>query len=108
MNRLMDTRRIQENNLSFGSRHDPAHYVSRGLGFIGDDGDLLADQAIQESGFSGVRPSDDRNEPGLSHVLSVRESSTSSVGRAGGRPQELRFRLRRVRSFLLERAIFRT
>mgnify|MGYP007076518620 CR=1 FL=1 len=44
--RLMDTRRIQENDLSLLTGIDRLDAVSGGLGLLGCDRDLLADQII--------------------------------------------------------------
>ena len=41
-----------------------------GLGLIGDDGELVADDAVQQRRLSRVRAADQRNEPGL-HVYSL-------------------------------------
>ena len=61
----MDPRRIDEHDLRFGQGDHALDGRPRGLRFIGDDGHLLADERIQQRGFSGVRPADDGDEPRL-------------------------------------------
>jgi hypothetical protein len=63
--RAMDAGRIDEDGLPFGIVLDPHDAVARRLGFIGDDCELLADDAVQEGRFAGVRPSDERDESGF-------------------------------------------
>ena len=58
-------RRIDENDLRFRQGDHALYGRPRGLRLIGDDGHLLAHQCIQQRGFSGVRPADDRDEPRL-------------------------------------------
>ena len=61
----VDTGRIDENDLRFGQSDHALDGRPGGLRLIGDDGHFLADQGIQQRGFSGVRPADDGDEPRL-------------------------------------------
>jgi hypothetical protein len=44
--------------LTFGLVDDALNLETRGLWFIGNRGDLLADELIQQSGLPGIRPAD--------------------------------------------------
>src|SRR6185369_15482480 len=56
--------RVDENDLTFGSGNDALDAVAGGLRLGGDDGDFLADEAVEERGFAGVRAADDSDEAG--------------------------------------------
>src|SRR5262245_64879920 len=106
MNRLMDTWRVQKSNLSFGPCNYAPNHMPRCLRLVCNNGNFFSDEAIQKCGFPRVRPAQDRNETGLSHVLWARESSTSNAALAAGLHRVLRFQLRRARFFLQVRVIF--
>ena len=71
---LVDARGVDEDDLgggvagvgfSFfaeGEFEDSVDAGSRRLGFVGDDGELLAEQRVEQSGFAGVWPADDGDE----------------------------------------------
>ena len=62
--RFVNTGRIDENDLAIGARDDALDAIASGLRFRGDDGDFLADEAVQQSRFAGVRTTDDGDESG--------------------------------------------
>ena len=92
----------REHDLAFRTVTMPRTDVTGRLRFVGDDGNFLADEAVQERGLSGIRPADDRNKSGF-HVMlsSFRNESLQpqSHGRAVGPRRALRFPFRRARSF---------
>ena len=51
---FVNARRIDENDLSFGRGENALNRRACGLRLIGDDGDLLAYQSVQQSRFAGV------------------------------------------------------
>ncbi len=51
--------------LLLGNVNDPQNAVARGLGLGADDGQLLADQGIQERGFAGVGTAQNADESGV-------------------------------------------
>ena len=57
--RLVDARVIDENDLAFVGRVDAQDADPRRLRLVGDDGDFLAEQAVEQGGFSDVRPADE-------------------------------------------------
>ena len=57
--RLEDARRIHEHDLRLAAHRDAAHRHARGLHLVADDGDLGADQRIDQRGFAGIRRADD-------------------------------------------------
>ena len=60
--RLMQTRRIEENNLPALVRRHAHDAVARRLRAVGDDGDLFADHRVHEGGFADVRAADNRGK----------------------------------------------
>ncbi len=71
--RLMEARRVDENELRVPFRHDAADAVARGLRFIRDDGDLLPDEAVDQRGFADVRAAGDGYHNGFcTHFVSPR------------------------------------
>jgi hypothetical protein len=56
---------IDEDDLRFGQSDHALDGRPCGLRLIGDDGNLLADEGVQQSGLSGVGPADDGDEPRL-------------------------------------------
>ena len=61
----MHTRRVDEHDLSFGIVANAGNAIARGLRLVGNDGELLADQTVEEGGLAGVGPADQRDEPAL-------------------------------------------
>ena len=59
MARLVNARRVDENDLAFGKRYDAFYSVTGGLRLIRDGGDLLADEPVQERGFARIRTADE-------------------------------------------------
>src|SRR5262249_14251648 len=55
---FMQSWRIDEDDLPLFIRHDSLDAVASRLRFRRDDGDFLADEAIEQGGFSGIRASD--------------------------------------------------
>ena len=60
----MEAGRVDEHDLAFRARDDALDAIARGLRLCGDDGDFLADEAIEERGFSRVGATDDGDEAG--------------------------------------------
>ena len=56
--RLVDTRRVDQNDLSVGPCDDSLNSVSSRLWFIGNRGDLFTHQTVQKRAFAGVETSD--------------------------------------------------
>ena len=65
----VDSRCIQEYNLTVRSRINRLNTVSGGLGLSGSDGNLLPHQTVNEGGFPHIGPADQRGEAGA-EVLS--------------------------------------
>src|SRR5215213_2578282 len=63
--RLVYPRRVDENDLSFGPRQHAADARAGRLRLIGDDGDLLADNFIEQSRLARVRAAYERYRAGL-------------------------------------------
>ena len=61
----MDTRRVQEYNLSLVAGIDRQDTVSCGLVLIGCDGEFLADQLVHQGGLSHVRPAKQSGKTGF-------------------------------------------
>ena len=54
-----------EHDLAFGTMDDAVIGVARGLRFGRDDGDLGADQRIEQRGFADVGATDEHGEAGF-------------------------------------------
>ncbi len=67
--RVVQSRRIDENDLAALFRHDALNAISRGLRFGGDDGDLLTNKPVEQRGFARIWPADDSDEPGARIAL---------------------------------------
>src|SRR6266571_361111 len=104
MNRLMDPGSVEKCDLSFRPVHNPTDHVPCGLWLIRDDGYLLADNAIQQCRFSGIRPADNRDKSRLTDELSEPGFSNEAAVRGGGLHRVLRSRRRRARSSLPAKA----
>ena len=72
----MNSGRVDEDRLPLGIVLDAQDAVARGLRLVGDDGELLADDAVQEGRLAGVRAADQRNESRF-HVIPARARSFS-------------------------------
>ena len=66
---LVDAGGIYENNLPLLIVPDAEDARPRRLRLVGNDGKFLADQSIEESGFTGVGPAKERDEAGLHIIL---------------------------------------
>ena len=62
---LVDSRRIQKNDLAFGEVLDPEKAVAGGLGSVGDDGQLLAQETVEERRLAGIGPPDKGDKAGF-------------------------------------------
>ena len=60
--RLENAGRVDEHDLRFARDRDAAHDIARGLHLGRDDGDLGADQRVDQRRFAGVRRADDGDE----------------------------------------------
>ncbi len=60
--RVVQSGRVDEHNLAALLRHDALDAVSCGLRLGCDDGDLLADQVIEQRRFAGIGAADNGNE----------------------------------------------
>ncbi len=56
---LVDARRIDEDDLAAGRGLDSQDGVARSLGLVGGDGQLHAEDAVQQGRFADVGPADD-------------------------------------------------
>ena len=64
----MKSRRVEQHVLRVAAVHHAVDAVARGLGLVGDDGDLLAHKGVGQAGFADVRPSADSDHSGLRFV----------------------------------------
>src|SRR4029077_17947718 len=55
----VDTRRINQNDLTFGASDDAANLEARRLWLIGNGSDLFADQTIKQRRLARIRPADE-------------------------------------------------
>ena len=62
--RRKDTRRIDQNNLRLTVHTDTAHGKARGLDLLGDDGDLGANQTIDQRRLARIGRSNNGDETG--------------------------------------------
>src|SRR5438093_12142616 len=102
----MNARRIEKNNLAIRPGHDSPDDASCGLRLIRNDGNFLADEMIEQCGFSGIWSSDNRNDSGFHYATTSCASGPEALAgdgaRAGGRLRAPRPQLPRVRFFLPE------
>ena len=79
----MNSGRIHQDNLRASSMDDAQDAVSCRLRFFGNDGNLGADQRIEQRAFPGVRTADDGDKSGpknggfMGHENQERASGTS-------------------------------
>ena len=59
---LVDPRRVEEDDLAGLVRMDAEDAVARRLGLIGDDRDLMLDDAVDECRLADIRAADDGDE----------------------------------------------
>lgn len=62
MFRLVDARRVEEDDLAFVIRMDAEDAVARRLCLIGDDRDFMLDDAVDECRLANIRAADDGDE----------------------------------------------
>ena len=62
MFRLVDARRVEEDDLTFVVRMDTEDAVARRLGLIGDNRDFMLDDAVDECRLADIRAADDGDE----------------------------------------------
>ena len=63
--RAVDARRVEVHHLGIGVVSDPQNPRPRRLGLVGHDGELAADQAVQQRRFPRIRPADEGHESEL-------------------------------------------
>src|SRR5689334_23731195 len=106
----MDSWRIDQDHLSDGLAllvlyvNDALNAITRGLWLVSYDGQLLTHQRVEQCGFPGIRPPDNRNKTGSKghQLLSLRTAVAGGCSLAGG----LRFgRLRRTHAQSLDSTI---
>ena len=74
--RAMEARGVDEDELRIAAVDDGADAVARGLGFMGYDGDLLADERVGKRGLADIRPPGDRDHRGFGfHICSPVQNS---------------------------------
>src|SRR5690606_3515880 len=76
--RAVDARRVEEGNLGVRQGEHAQDAVSRGLRLGRDDGDLLAEQAVEQRALAHVRPADDRAEAGSVRLVRAQGSDETS------------------------------
>ncbi len=83
ISRLVDPGCIHENDLPSGFSSDSENPVACGLRFIRHDRNLLTDQCVKKSGFSGIGPSDDYCSAGFhirhDEIFSLHDAEFTSV-----------------------------
>ena len=65
----MNAGRIEKDDLRLGRGHHALDRRAGGLRLIRDNRDLLSHQRIQQRGFSGIRPANDRDESRLNFLF---------------------------------------
>src|ERR1043166_6037586 len=65
MQRTMNSRRVEEHDLRVGIISHAENPRTRRLRLVRHDGELLADEAVEERRFAGVRTSDEGDEAPL-------------------------------------------
>ena len=93
--RLVKAGRVQENHLSVGPGKDSGQPLAGRLRLVADDCDLLAQPAVDQSGFADVRPADHGNKAGAM----ARGSSSCE----GSRPKSAAGSSRSSNSFIMRR-----
>ena len=83
---LVDARGVEEHHLGPGAVHHGQDAVAGRLGLVGDDRDLLADQAVHEGGLAHVGPADHRHEAGAEGDDPASLTPGSRPARAGSAP----------------------
>src|ERR1039457_7001702 len=62
---FVDAGGVEEDDLGIGEGEHALDGGAGGLGFVGDDGDLGADELVQQRGLAGVGAAQDGDEAGL-------------------------------------------
>ena len=62
---LVHAGRVDQDNLSMSAGDDAENFETSRLRLVGDRGDLLADQSIQQSRFAGVGAADESHIAGV-------------------------------------------
>ena len=65
--RIEQSGRVEHDHLRVVRRADADDAIARGLRLLADDGQLLADDAVEERGLAGVGLSDDGDDSGACH-----------------------------------------
>ncbi len=78
----MESRGIEEDHLPFFDMFNAENPVSCGLGFFSDDGNLLAQDAIEKSRFSDIGPSQNGDETGLKRDHDLGKASSEQLVRS--------------------------
>src|SRR5690606_29249433 len=65
VHRLVDTGRVDEHDLTGRHVAHTDNPVPGGLRLVGDDGQLLAGESVEQRRLAGVGPAHERDEPGL-------------------------------------------
>ena len=74
--RSMEARRVDKHQLRIAAVNNGADAVACGLGFMGDNGDLFADECICKRGLANVRAACDRDHRGFGfHICSPVQNS---------------------------------
>ena len=76
----MDARGIQKYDLKAFPGEHPLDGVAGGLGLVGDDGDLLPHQSVEQRGLAHIGPAQDRYEAGTVLFLQISYSFSSCPG----------------------------
>ena len=72
----MEARRVDKHQLCIAAVNNGADAVACGLGFMGDNGDLFADECICKRGLANVRAACDRDHRGFGfHICSPVQNS---------------------------------
>jgi hypothetical protein len=84
--RLVNARRVHEHDLPVRVVLDAHDACAGGLRLVRHDGELLTDNAVEQSRLAGVRPAEQRHEPGFHGRGGVRSNSRSrkSTTRSNG------------------------
>ena len=81
MERTMDARSVEEDDLGVGIVAHAENPRPRGLRLVGHDGQLGPDQPVEQCGLPCVRPADERDEARFQPVRSCASTGCSRVSR---------------------------
>src|SRR5438874_8687171 len=109
--RLMHAWSINEDDLScrssllFGNVDDPENAITGGLWLRANNGKFLPDEFIQQSGFAGIRTSEDANESGTKrHVAGLYQLHLSRLRNRD--PHSFHASLRRLQNLETQPVVF--